>query len=65
MFKLNRLHLSGVAAVFEVWPPSARRYERIVHRYANDAEAIAQDWFAVGGDLRRAMDQVNDERKRD
>ena len=46
--------LSGAALIFDFAGTLSRRHVSTV-RHPTDADALAADWDAVGGDLRRAM----------
>lgn len=53
--------LRGAASTLEIWPDSGRRYWRILTPERTDAEALASDWYAIGSDLRSAMDRIRRE----
>lgn len=49
-----RAYLRGAALIFDFAGTLSRRQTSTV-RHRTDADALAADWYAVGGDLRRAM----------
>lgn len=51
--------LLGVASIFDFTGRLGPQYRPIQDPQAEDAEALASDWQAIGDDLRRAMSNPN------
>ncbi len=53
--------LDGAKTILNLLPEEDPRLTQPIRSYRTDAEALASDWRAVGGDLRRAMGRIDHE----
>ena len=56
-----RNFLDGAKTILNLLPEEDPRLTHPIRSYRTDAEALASDWKAVGGDMRRAMGRIDHE----
>ena len=63
MTKFLENYLRGAATVLEIWPADRNLEIREAGNQEDDLNAIRGDWYAIGDDLRRAIEQQTDDEK--